>query len=47
MYCINPGGNLVQDNGGSKLMESSSDCVRLSIQVKGRGHNAELGRPIA
>jgi len=46
MYCINLGGNSVQDKGGSKLMDSSLDCVKLSIQVKGRGQNAEMDRPI-
>ena len=47
MHCINPGGNSIQDKGGSRLMESSLDCVRLSIQVKGRGQNVEMDRPIA
>lgn len=47
MYCVNTGGNSVQDKGGSKLMESSLDCVTLSIEVKRRGQNAEMDRPIA
>jgi hypothetical protein len=37
----------MQDKGGSKLMESSLDCVRIPIQVKGRGQNVAMDRPIA